>query len=268
VTIDVYEGTPGSGKTLHATEEGIIAMRRPGGVIANYVVTKPRLRKDGSEKWVYLSAEDMTPEALIEHAERWHPKGKESQGTIIIDECHRVLNSRTTWTGRQKIASRQLELVQFLAEHRHFGYDVILVVQNLQMLDKHARFLAEYRVKHFKANNFWWLAWVPLPIFGRVAYNAQFPSMKGRLNFSLGLLTRGRYDYLAMRQKVAGAFASEEARPRALLGLRPTVVQASDDDPTRMLEEVRQATKAEYERRVFWELRYPKVGALVKDGDE
>jgi len=71
-----------------------------------------------------------------------------------------------------------------------------------------------------------------------------------------------------MRQKVAGAFASEEARPRALLGLRPTVVQASDDDPTRMLEEVRQATKAEYERRVFWELRYPKVGALVKDGDE
>lgn len=213
VTIEVFEGTPGSGKTLHATEEGLIAMRRPGGVIANYMVTRPRLRSDGSSKWVYLSAEEMTPDRLMAHADRYHRRGRESEGLLIIDECHRVLNSRTTWTGRQKVAGDQMRLVQFLAEHRHFGYDVLLVVQNMEMLDKHARFLAEYRVKHFKANHFWWLAWLPIPLFGRVKYNAQFRAMKGRLNFSFGLLTRGRYDYLAMREKVGGAFASVRLAP-------------------------------------------------------
>ena len=52
-------------------------------------------------------------------------------------------------------------------------------------------------MKHFKWNSLWFLRWCPLPIFGRVTYNAQFPSMKGRLGFSLGLMAYGRYDYLA-----------------------------------------------------------------------
>lgn len=204
----VYEGTPGSGKTLHATEEAIIAMRgRPGGVVANYRVKRELRRRDGSSKWVYRPQEEVTPAFLIEHARRWHRPGRESEGLIVLDECHRVLNSRTTWTGRREVAGPQLELVRFLAEHRHFGYDVILVIQNLQMLDKHARFLAELRVKHFKWNTFWFLRWFPLPIFGRVTYNAQFPTMKGRLSFSTGIMAYGRYDYQAMRAAVSGTFA-------------------------------------------------------------
>jgi zona occludens toxin len=211
--IRVFEGTPGSGKTLHATEDGIIGMNRRGGVVANYIVTRPKRRNDGSEKWIYLPEEEMTPARLIAHAEKYHRRGREGEGLIIIDECHRVLNSRTTWTGRQKVATQQLELVRFLAEHRHFGFDVILCVQNMEMLDKHARFLPEYRVKHFKVNQFWWLAWVPFPLFGRVTYNAQFRTMKGRFDVSTGMLSLRRYDYQAMRLKVAGAFAPVALAP-------------------------------------------------------
>ncbi len=211
MTIEVFEGTPGSGKTLHATEEGLVAMHRRGGVVANYVVTRPRKRADGTEKWLYLPEDEMTPARLIAHAEQYHRRGRESEGLLIIDECHRVLNSRTTWTGRQTVAKNQLELVRFLAEHRHFGFDVILAVQSMEMLDKHARFLAEYRVKHFKANQFWWLGWVPFPVFGRVRYNAQFRAMKGRVDFSLGFSSRGRYDYQAMRAKLAGAFGAQRS---------------------------------------------------------
>lgn len=215
MTVYCYEGTPGSGKTLHATGEGLIAQRRPGGVVANYRIRKPKLRADGSPRWLYVPESDMTPQFLRDHALRHHRLGKESEGMLIIDECHRILNSRTTWTGRSQVAKPQLELVRFLAEHRHFGYDVILIIQNLQMLDKHARFLIEFRQKHFKWNRFWWMAWCPIPIFGSVTYNAQFSQMKGQLGPLMLPWGLGKYDHQAMRAAVGGSFANARPSPPA-----------------------------------------------------
>lgn len=215
MTVYCYEGTPGSGKTLHATGEGLIAQRRPGGVVANYRITKPKVRADGSPRWLYVPESDMSPQFLRDHALRYHRLGKESEGLLIIDECHRILNSRTTWTGRSQVAKPQLELVRFLAEHRHFGFDVILIIQNLQMLDKHARFLIEFRQKHFKWNRFWWMAWCPIPIFGSVTYNAQFSQMKGQLGPLMLPWGLGKYDHQAMRAAVGGSFANARPSPPA-----------------------------------------------------
>jgi hypothetical protein len=187
-------------------------MRRRGGVIANYPLVRPLVRPDGSPRWVYCPTELMGPDFFMDHAERYHREGREAEGTIIIDECHRLLNSRTTWTGKRAVAGRQYSLVQWLAESRHWGFDVILVIQNLNMLDKQVRdALIQERVKHFKWNSFWFLKWFPIPIFGRVTYNAQFKGMRGRLSFSTGFIARGRYDHLWQRKAVT----ARRARLRA-----------------------------------------------------
>ena len=233
MTVSVYEAPPGSGKGIHATETGLVGMNRPGGVLANYPIVRPKVRKDGTPKWIYVPTEDLDPELFMDHAERYHKDGAEGQGLIIIDECHRVLNSRTTWTGRREVASRQYRLVQWLAESRHWGFDVVLVIQNLLMLDKQVRDeLVQYRVKHFKWNSMWFLTWCPVPLFGRVTYNEEFRTMKGRLGFSTGLMAYGRYDHLWQRKAArvlrdrrrqldggAGAFAPEALAPATSLVL-------------------------------------------------
>lgn len=198
MTIRLFSGTPGSGKTLHAVEEGLDGMRRRGGVIANFPVTKARVdRKTGEAKWLYVPDEQMTPGFFMDHAKRWDDVGAESQGLVIIDEAHRILNSRTSVEpGAGKYL--RLEMLRFLSEHRHFGYDVILIAQSDRMLDRQARPLIELEVKHFKLNQRWW--WLPLPIFLRVTKWYGMPGMKGQVQFCLFPMGKGRYDHMGMRR--------------------------------------------------------------------
>jgi hypothetical protein len=194
MTIRLFSGTPGSGKTLHAVEEGLRGMRRRGGVIANFPITRARKGRDGVEKWLYVPDEEMTPEFFMERAKAWDDVGKESQALVIVDEAHRILNSRT-WDENAKL---RLRLLRFLSEHRHFGYDVILVAQADRMLDRQARPLIELETKHFKLNQRWW--WLPIPMFLRVEKWYGMPGMKGKLEFVLFPLGKGRYDHMGMRR--------------------------------------------------------------------
>ncbi len=218
MTIDVYTGTPGAGKTLHATAVGLDAQHRPGGTIANYEVTRPiRDKATGRPKWLYVPEDEMTPDFLMEHARLYHKIGKESQGLLIIDEAHRVLNSRN-WMDRNALGGRT-RMVRFLSEHRHFGYDVILIAQGDLMLDKQVRFLIENQVKHATLDQLaWWLHFlraIRLKVFVQIHWNYQFKQMGGYLSvgtpFPAG---RGRYDFQAMRKRAwAAASAPLDAAP-------------------------------------------------------
>jgi zona occludens toxin len=196
--IYLYSGVPGAGKTLHATEMGLRAQARPGGTIANYAVTRPR-------RWWYVDEDQMTPELLRDHAERYHVVGRESQGLVIVDEAHRLLNSRAGWNEGPEEQRKRRELLRFFSEHRHFGYDVILVAQADLMLDKQVRFLIELEVQHFRLERLtWWLRWVPFPVFGEREFSYQFSKMKPHVRLTFFPPAMRRYDTQAMRRRWGG----------------------------------------------------------------
>lgn len=73
---------------------------------------------------------------------------KEGEILLLIDEAQLMFNSRK-W---QNI-SRQGWL-SFFSQHRHYGYDVILVAQFDRMLDRQVRCLIEYEEVHRKVSRF------------------------------------------------------------------------------------------------------------------
>ena len=233
MTIRLYSGTPGSGKTLHAVEDGLMAQRRPGGVIANFPITKPK-------RWDYVREDEMTPAYFMERARAWSDSGKESQALVIIDEAHRILNSRSGWNGDRDEQGKRLELLRFLSEHRHFGYDVLLIAQSDLMLDKQARALIEIEVKHLKANQRWW--WLPFPVFIRVEKWYSMSHMKGRLEFVFFPMGRGRYDHQAMRKRAMErgreGLGPPSPAPHALGGFRRGRSEQSHQNGRRFVKQV------------------------------
>ncbi len=188
---------------------------RHGGVIANFEITKPRVDKSGRLKWLYVPEDEMTPEMLMDYSLKYARDGHESEILLIIDEAHRILNSRS-WA--DKVAGQnRLLMLRFLSEARHFGYDVILISQSIEMLDKQARFLIEIEVKHVKANKRWW--WLPVPVFLQVEYWYNMPKFHGKLRVNWLPVGKGRYDHQAMKKRQrAAASAARLAAAGGLLG--------------------------------------------------
>ncbi len=169
--IYLYSGTPGSGKSLHASKDIIQKLRRKQSVIANFDInldvvtqtfrgkiwekiqnifkikkkTKKYQRKIG--EYVYKDNSQLTVDNLIEYAKKNHKKAREGQTLIVIDECAVLFNTRS-WAdkGRQS-------WIKFFQMHRHYGYNIILISQNDRLIDRQIRAFIEYDVKHRKANN-------------------------------------------------------------------------------------------------------------------
>jgi hypothetical protein len=163
-------------------------------VIANFPITKPK-------RWEYVTEDRMTPEFFMEFARQWEDIGEESQALVIIDEAHRILNSRSGIFGGE--GKERLQLLRFLSEHRHFGYDVILVAQSDRMLDRQARPLIEVEVHHLKLNQRFW--WLPIPVFMRREMWYGMSGFKPKLDVAVWPIGRGRYDHLQMRKAMREA---------------------------------------------------------------
>ncbi len=65
----------------------------------------------------------------------------EGRGRMILDEVHNALNSRQWNDGDRG------EHVRFYTQHRKLGWDVALITQYVDMVDKQIRNLIEYRVR-------------------------------------------------------------------------------------------------------------------------
>lgn len=110
MTMSLYSGTPGSGKSLHATERIRARLKRGLPVIANYNLNRSVIPHP--ELFTYLDNSELTPQRLIEMAGGWfgtHHFG-EDRLLLVIDEC-------------QCTASLQLARV---AEQRPHGVDTVL----------------------------------------------------------------------------------------------------------------------------------------------
>lgn len=147
MSIWLYTGTPGSGKSYHVCCDVIFKLKHGGNVIANFPVNENVIKKCKGES-VYVDNQDLTPKYLVEYAMQHHKFGKEGQTLVVIDECQIMFNAREF--GRKD----RREWVTFFSQHRKLGYNVILITQSDKMLDKQIRALCETEIKHRKMSNY------------------------------------------------------------------------------------------------------------------
>ena len=149
MSIWLYTGTPGSGKSYHAAKDIVSRLKRPGGLICNFPVNEDfvpaKRRKSHVEYW---DNSELTAERLVAYALEHHKISKEGQTLVVIDECQIIFNCRDF--GRK---DRNAWVTMF-SQHRKLGYNFVLITQNDRMLDKQIRALVETEIKHRKLNNY------------------------------------------------------------------------------------------------------------------
>ena len=153
--IELYSGTPGSGKSLHTAKEIRSRLRRSDRyIIGNFFVNTKAIKKC---KGTYLLKmnDELTPDFLLQFSRELSQKHgrrlKEGEILLIIDEAQLLFNARE-W---QNISRNGW--LSFFSQHRHYGYDIILVAQFDRMLDRQVRCLLEYESIHRKVSRFGYL---------------------------------------------------------------------------------------------------------------
>lgn len=150
--IRIYTGTPGSGKSLHLAKDiyHYTSCRRDRLVIANFEVDETKLKHPA--RFNFIPNKDLQPGLLKEISYGFFTSHnmpvREGRLVLIIDEAQVMFNART-WQkdGRD-------DWVYFFSQHRKYGYDVYLVAQFDEMIDRQIRSLIEYQVIHRKVTNF------------------------------------------------------------------------------------------------------------------
>ena len=204
MTIELYSGFVGSGKSYAAVKNGIqIADASLGKkhVIANFPVTDKktlfsRFRKVKTKKsrWIYKPNEELTVPFLINKSLEMGWNKKEGSCLIIFDEASIPFNSRN-WNSPDR-----MDWVKFLTQSRKFGYDFIFITQDGKMLDKQIRALCEYEVQYKKMNNmiyFSWLSIFKITLFAGISYWNGMKYSKGSLKlYFYRKSVANRYDTL------------------------------------------------------------------------
>ena len=145
--INLYSGTPGSGKSLYATYQIIDYLKLGKGVIANFPINTAYF---GNRKvnFTYQPNNKITVKYLVDYAKKHHKKGKENQTLLVIDEAGSMFNSRDF-----KSADRDL-WIRFFSQHRKLGYSVVLISQYDRMLDRQIRCCLESEFKFRALRNY------------------------------------------------------------------------------------------------------------------
>lgn len=147
--IYLFSGTPGSGKSLDMARCILNDLRFNRPVICNFPINIPRILKKRDKLFHYWNNDSLVPSRLVLFSNDYFKTHRFSEGAIClyIDECQLLFNART-WN----IKGRS-DWNAFFTNHRHFGFDIILVAQFDRMIDRQIRSLIETEVIHRKLNN-------------------------------------------------------------------------------------------------------------------
>ena len=174
-----YSGTPGSGKSLHVARDILIKTRlKRQNVITNMNINYEYIYTSGIKKTInkilsffrihkqlstkrkkhgiiyQVENEKITPELFYQYALKFHKRGKEGQTLIVLDEAQMIFSPSQVKLKCQENARYRVEWLDFFTQHRHLGYNIIMVSQFDMLIDPQIRYLFEYDVKHKKANNY------------------------------------------------------------------------------------------------------------------
>lgn len=149
--ISLYSGTPGSGKSLHIARRVYYSLKIGQTVYCNFEINMQLFAKMKQKpKFHYVPNWELTPAYLIGEAQRYFEKHKRREDVLllVIDECQLIFNARE-WN-----AKGRNEWLSFFTQHRKYGYEIVLVAQFDNMIDKQIRSLIEYEIIHRKLSNF------------------------------------------------------------------------------------------------------------------
>lgn len=145
--VQTYTGTPGSGKSLHCAKEILFRLKQGKRVICNFPINESMIKKRYKKNFLYLSDDNLTPHYLFEFARAFHKEMKEDQTFLYIDEAQRLFPIDRVYPLRK-------EWEQFFQLHRHYGFCIVLVTQNMSYINKGIRIQTEYEIRHRKVNNY------------------------------------------------------------------------------------------------------------------
>ena len=167
--INLYSGTPGSGKSLHQARNIYYRLKLGKPVIANFEINTDYIKGKKGE-FVYISNTELKPHMLIDYSREYFKKHrfKEGELCLYIDECQLLFNARE-WSVKGRA-----EWLEFFTQHRKYGYDIYLIAQFDRMIDRQIRSLIEYEYVHRKVSNFG----VKGKVFSLVAGGGLFVSVK------------------------------------------------------------------------------------------
>lgn len=190
MSVNLYSGTPGSGKSLRAAYKLIEWMKMGRRVIANFEIDetyfdKYRKRKKKLGEFVYCDNGNLTVKYLKDFAKAKHQPFKERQTLLIIDECAAMFNSRTY--GR----TDRMEWIDFFRLHRKLGYEVILISQSDRLIDRQIRAFIEMEYKHRAMKNYKTFGWILSLLCGGLFHYSEFwYGMNIKTNGGMFLLNR------------------------------------------------------------------------------
>ena len=144
--ISLYSGTPGSGKSVHAAKEIAIRLRRENAVVLGNFYFNTKAVKKGKGTYLYVPNHRLLKfsRRLSRHLGR---RLREGEVRIYIDEAQLLFNSR------EYASTSRRAWLSFFSQHRHYGFDIILMAQFDRMLDRQIRGLIEYEHVHRKVAN-------------------------------------------------------------------------------------------------------------------
>lgn len=145
--VQTYTGTPGSGKSLHCAKEILFRLRQGKRVICNFPINENMIKMKYRKNFYYIPDEYLTPHYLFAFAREYHKEMREDQTFLYIDEAQRLYPIDRVYPLRK-------EWEQFFQLHRHYGFCIVLVTQNMSYINKGIRIQTEYEIRHRKVNNY------------------------------------------------------------------------------------------------------------------
>lgn len=148
--LDIYTGAPGSGKSLDMARVILRKISAGRKVICNTEIVLPETLAKFQKNLFCIENKDITPQFLWEFAERNHEPRRESQTTVIIDECQ--LKFCQLAMKNKDMALLWLEL---FSQHRKIGFDFLLITPDARSgIIKEIRNNFESEVAHLKLSNY------------------------------------------------------------------------------------------------------------------
>lgn len=173
MSIGCYTGFPGSGKTLQASQKMLEELSIGKYVVSNYMINNEYYEKTLNknfkarsydenrhskkykkakyelfDKFIYCQNSMLTPKLLYDISLDYFAPKKMSQCLLVLDEASLIFNSRT-WNEKGRD-----DWIRFFKLHRKLGYDIILIEQNIDSIDKQIKANIEHEYLHRAINKF------------------------------------------------------------------------------------------------------------------
>lgn len=145
-----FVGTPGSGKSYEAVKK-ILDNLKLGRIVYTNIegLDVPECRENIKN---YAGLDDFQLDTLLFHLTDEQMKTfweyVQPGALVVIDEVHKLFSNRDWASEKNRI------FTEWSSTHRHEGFDVVFITQDIEKIDKHARSLIEFTYFFRKVNFF------------------------------------------------------------------------------------------------------------------